>query len=69
MEHIGGGLQKNKGQQFIHREGAPSKFQFFNEMDALLGGHYHIVFPVVGTTMGLDVRRPDAPADLTGTVH
>lgn len=29
-------------------------------MDDLLGGHHDIVFPVVGTTMGLDVRRPDA---------
>ena len=38
----------------------PGKFQFYSEMDDLLGGHHDIVFPVVGTAMGLDVRRPDA---------
>ncbi|KAL0978010.1 hypothetical protein UPYG_G00164730 [Umbra pygmaea] len=38
----------------------PSKFQFYAEMDDLLGGHHDIDFPVVGTAMGLDVRRPDA---------
>ena len=38
----------------------PGRFQFFNEMDDLMGGHHDIVFPVVGTAMGLDVRRPDA---------
>ncbi|CAM4610390.1 unnamed protein product [Leuciscus chuanchicus] len=40
--------------------GALVNFSFFAEMDDLLGGHHDIVFPVVGTTMGLDVRRPDA---------
>lgn len=38
----------------------PGKFQFFSEMDDLLGGHHDVVFPVVGTAMGLDIRRPDA---------
>ncbi|CAL8234887.1 unnamed protein product [Boreogadus saida] len=39
--------------------------KFFSEMDDLMGGHHDlmgghhdIVFPVVGTAMGLDVRRP-----------
>ncbi|CAL8326378.1 unnamed protein product [Boreogadus saida] len=36
----------------------PGKFQFYTEMDDLMGGHHDIVFPVVGTAMGLDVRRP-----------
>ncbi|CAL8406387.1 unnamed protein product [Arctogadus glacialis] len=38
----------------------PAKFQFYTEMDDLMGGHHDIVFPVVGTDMGLDVRRPGA---------
>ncbi|CAL8235049.1 unnamed protein product, partial [Boreogadus saida] len=38
----------------------PGKFQFYTEMDDLMGGHHDIVFPVVGTAMGLDVRRPGA---------
>ncbi|CAL8268799.1 unnamed protein product [Boreogadus saida] len=38
----------------------PGKFLFFSEMDDLMGGHHDIVFPVVGTAMGLDVRRPGA---------
>ncbi|CAL8369811.1 unnamed protein product [Arctogadus glacialis] len=38
----------------------PGKFQFYSKMDDLMGGHHDIVFPVVGTAMGLDVRRPGA---------
>ncbi|XP_059929406.1 uncharacterized protein si:ch1073-357b18.4 [Gadus macrocephalus] len=38
----------------------PGKFQFYTEMDDLMGCHHNIVFPVVGTAMGLDVRRPGA---------
>ncbi|KAF1376245.1 hypothetical protein PFLUV_G00208830 [Perca fluviatilis] len=36
------------------------RFQFFGEMDGLLGAQHDVVFPVVGTTEGLDVRRPEA---------
>ncbi|KAM3620608.1 uncharacterized protein V6R79_025890 [Siganus canaliculatus] len=35
------------------------RFQFFGEMDDLLGGQHDIVFPVVGTSAGLDIRRPE----------
>lgn len=36
----------------------PMQFQFFTEMDDLLGGQ-HDVFPV-GTSEGLEVHRPEA---------
>lgn len=35
-------------------------FQFYEEMEQLLGGHHDIEFPVVGTSDGLEIRRPDA---------
>ncbi|KAL2076319.1 hypothetical protein ACEWY4_028071 [Coilia grayii] len=35
------------------------RFQYFNEMEELLGGHHDIDYPVVGHPGGLDVRRPD----------
>ncbi|XP_028429536.1 uncharacterized protein LOC114552727 [Perca flavescens] len=35
-------------------------FQFFAEMDGLIGAQHDVVFPVVGTTEGLDVRRQEA---------
>ncbi|KAF1389920.1 hypothetical protein PFLUV_G00052580 [Perca fluviatilis] len=38
----------------------PMHFQFFPEMDDLLGAQHDVVFPVVGTTEGLDVRRQEA---------
>ncbi|KAJ3583490.1 hypothetical protein NHX12_017217 [Muraenolepis orangiensis] len=37
------------------------RFQFYVEMDILLGAQHDIVFPVVGTSEeGLEVRRPEA---------
>ncbi|KAJ8271415.1 hypothetical protein COCON_G00102740 [Conger conger] len=36
------------------------RFQFFSEMDDLLGSQHDVVFPVVGTSEGLEVRRPEA---------
>ncbi|XP_055058678.1 uncharacterized protein [Misgurnus anguillicaudatus] len=38
------------------------RFQFYSEMDDLLGKQHDVVFPVVGsgTSVGLDVRRPQA---------
>ena len=38
----------------------PMHFQFFPDMDDLLGAQHDVVFPVVGTTEGLDVRRQEA---------
>ncbi|TSO98571.1 hypothetical protein Baya_10653 [Bagarius yarrelli] len=35
-------------------------FQYFSEMEELLGGHHDVEFPVVGTVKGLEVRRPKA---------
>lgn len=35
------------------------RFQFFEEMDDLLAEQHDVVFPVVGTSAGLDVRRPE----------
>lgn len=35
------------------------RFQFFTEMDELLAGQHDIVFPVVGTSAGLQIRRPE----------
>ncbi|XP_060748234.1 uncharacterized protein LOC132860929 isoform X1 [Tachysurus vachellii] len=35
-------------------------FQYFNEMEELLGGHHDVEFPVVGTVKGVEVRRPKA---------
>lgn len=36
------------------------RFQFFSQMDDLLGAQQDVVFPVVGTPEGLEVRRPEA---------
>jgi len=36
------------------------RFQFFTEMEILLGGKHVIDFPVVGTAEGVEVRRPEA---------
>ncbi|XP_060758402.1 uncharacterized protein LOC132901097 [Neoarius graeffei] len=38
----------------------PTKFQFYKEMGELLGGQHDIDFPVVGTSKGITVRRPEA---------
>lgn len=35
------------------------RFKFFSEMEALLGGHHDVDFPIVGTSEGIDIRRPD----------
>lgn len=35
------------------------RFQFYNEMEELLGGHHDIDYPVVGTAAGLEIRRPE----------
>lgn len=45
--------------------GAAIKFQFFVEMDDLIGGQHDVVFPVVGTSAGLSVRRPEVLATNT----
>ena len=34
------------------------RFKYFNEMDALLGSNHDVEFPVVGTSSGIQVRRP-----------
>ena len=36
------------------------RFQFYFEMDDLLADNHDVVFPVVGTAAGLEVRRPEA---------
>lgn len=36
------------------------RFQFYTEMDDLLEGQHNVVFPVVGTSEGLEVHRPEA---------
>lgn len=35
-------------------------FEFFNEMEELLGGHHDVEFPIVGSVKGVEVRRPKA---------
>ncbi|XP_061587389.1 uncharacterized protein LOC133452174 isoform X2 [Cololabis saira] len=35
------------------------RFKFFGEMDDLLGGQHDVVFPVVGTAAGLEIRSPE----------
>lgn len=37
-----------------------TSFQYFSEMEELLGGHHDVEFPVVGTVKGVEVRRPKA---------
>ncbi|KAB5518532.1 hypothetical protein PHYPO_G00167150 [Pangasianodon hypophthalmus] len=49
-------------------------FQFFSEMEELLGGHHDVEFPVVGTVKGVEVRRPkalnvDSGRDSPATAH
>lgn len=34
----------------------PIHCQFFREMDDILGEHHDVVFPVVGTSAGVDIR-------------
>ncbi|KAL1005415.1 hypothetical protein UPYG_G00058820 [Umbra pygmaea] len=52
------GYKKVKDNNSTTGKGA-MRFQFFTEMGNLLGGHNEIVFPVVGTAGGLEVRRPE----------
>lgn len=35
------------------------RFKFYHEMEALLGQNHDVDFPVVGTSEGIDIRRPD----------
>lgn len=42
------------------REKGSIRFKFYSEMDALLERQQEVVFPVVGTSVGLKVRRPEA---------
>ncbi|XP_067227140.1 uncharacterized protein [Chanodichthys erythropterus] len=42
------------------REKGSIRFKFYAEMDALLQAQNEVVFPVVGTSVGLKVRRPEA---------
>ncbi|XP_067284845.1 uncharacterized protein [Pseudorasbora parva] len=42
------------------REKGSIRFKFYSEMDALLKGQHEVVFPVVGTSVGLNVRKPEA---------
>lgn len=42
------------------REKGSIRFKFYSEMDALLQAQNEVVFPVVGTSVGLKVRRPEA---------
>lgn len=51
------GYKKIKDTNRSIRQGA-IRFQFFREMDDILGGHHNVVFPVVGTSAGVDMRRP-----------
>lgn len=49
-------------------------FEYFNEMEELLGGHHDVEFPVVGTVRGVEVRRPkalnmDSGRDSPATAH
>jgi len=37
---------------------APSKFQFFNEIDALIGDDHDIQFPVTATASGVVMHQP-----------
>ena len=34
-------------------------FKSYNEMDALLGANHDVEFPVIGTSEGIQIRRPD----------
>lgn len=52
------GYKKIKDTNRSMRQG-PIRFQFFREMDDILGGHHNVVFPVVGTSAGVDIRRPE----------
>lgn len=52
------GYTKIKDKNRSTRQG-PRHFQFFREMDDILGGHHNVVFPVVGTLVGVDTRRPE----------
>ena len=38
-------------------------FKFYNEMDALLGANHDVEFPVIGTSEGIQIRRPDLVND------
>lgn len=54
------------------REG--EAFEYFSEMEELLGGHHDVEFPVVGTVKGVEVRRPkalnaDGGRDSPATAH
>ncbi|KAK7175440.1 hypothetical protein R3I93_002372 [Phoxinus phoxinus] len=42
------------------REKGSIRFKFYLEMDALLEKQQEVFFPVVGTSVGLKVRRPEA---------
>lgn len=49
-------------------------FEYFGEMEELLGGHHDVEFPVVGTVKGVEVRRPkalnmDVGRDSPATAH
>ncbi|CAM4569398.1 unnamed protein product [Leuciscus chuanchicus] len=55
-----GAYKKVKDNNSSTGRGPSTFFFFFAEMDDLLGSHHDIVFPIVGITTGLDVRRPDA---------
>lgn len=49
-------------------------FEYFSEMEELLGGHHDVEFPVVGTVKGVEVRRPkalnvDGGRDSPATAH
>ncbi|CAM4610417.1 unnamed protein product [Leuciscus chuanchicus] len=62
-EDITGKLSHHFKQTFVQDKVARkwnTLVEAYKKMDDLLGGHHDIVFPVVGTTMGLDVHRPDA---------
>ncbi|XP_030285167.1 uncharacterized protein LOC115588612 isoform X2 [Sparus aurata] len=43
----------------IIKDNNKSTGKFFEEMDDLLAGQHDVVFPVVGTSAGLDIRRPE----------
>lgn len=43
----------------VVQEGEVCTLRFFIEMEALLGRHHDVNFPVVGTSEGIDIRRPD----------
>nr|XP_033475596.1 uncharacterized protein LOC117252648 isoform X2 [Epinephelus lanceolatus] len=35
------------------------RFQFYAQMEELLGGHHDVTYPAVGTAQGLEIRRPE----------